>query len=98
MSSRVEKGDVLGWTLPIVCTMIAYKLKGVYDEDDTLNFSAMRQNVKSYPREENNLCYYSSMSLTYYMHTCDTVIAENTGGAKYRIYSRKTETATNITI
>ena len=58
--------------------MIDYKLKLMNDEDDTLNFSTMRQNYKAYPREENNLGDDSSRFLLDYRNLCDTIIDDIT--------------------
>ena len=98
--------------------MLAYKLKYIHNEDDTLYFYPKRQNINAYPREEDNCGDYFIVFLTYDLNVCDTIIAQNTYlrinkilestysilsslhicGSKYRIYSRKTETATNINI
>ena len=48
------------------------------DEYDTLNLYAMRQNGKSYPREENNLGSDSSMILLDDDNLCDTIISKST--------------------
>ena len=58
--------------------MIDYKLKLMNDEDDTLNFSTMRQNYKAYPREENNLGDDSSRFFLDYRNFCDTIIDDIT--------------------
>ena len=58
--------------------MIDYKLKLMNYEDDTLNFSTMRQNYKAYPREENNLGDDSSRFLLDYRNLCDTIIDDIT--------------------
>ena len=78
--------------------MIDYKLKVMHDKDDTLNFYTMRHNGKAYSKEENNLVFDYSMCIIDDRHMFYTIIAEKTGGAKYRINSSKTETVTNITI
>ena len=58
--------------------MVAYKSKLIRVEDDTLNFSPIRYNSDSYPREDNKCGGYYSVVFTYDGHLWDTFISENT--------------------
>ena len=72
------KNKVKEYNISIVYTMVAYKLKVINSEDDTLNFSPMRQNINDYPREDNNCGDESIIVLQYDGHLCDTIIVDNT--------------------
>ena len=44
------KTTVKGGNISIVYTMVSYKSNVMHVEDDTLNFSLMRQNINDYPK------------------------------------------------
>ena len=67
-----------GENIAIIYTMIDYKFKAVHDEDNTLSFYPMRQNIKAYPREENYFGDDSSMFTPDDEDMCDTIIYEKT--------------------
>ena len=72
------KINVKGVNIAIVVTMVAYKLKVMHNEYDTLNFWLIRQNSNSYPREENNCGDDSSIFILDYDHLFGTIIDGNT--------------------
>ena len=57
--------------------MLAYKLKAMHFEDDTLNLSPIRQNINAYPQEDNSCGDDSSLVIPGDWNFCDNVIAEN---------------------
>ena len=50
----------------------------MHDEDDTLNFYPLRQNINAYIREEKNFGDDSSVFLPNDGHLGDTAVPENT--------------------
>ena len=58
--------------------MVPYKLMVIHVEDDIINFSLIRQNSNSYPKEEKNCGDDSSVILLYDEHLCNTIIDRNT--------------------
>ena len=58
--------------------MVAYKLKVMHDEDDTLYLLPMRHIRNAYPREENNCGDDSVMFLIDERHMGGTIISKNT--------------------
>ena len=58
--------------MAIVYILLSYKSKVVHVEDDTLNFSLIRNNNNGYPRTDNNYGDYSS-HLFQMTDTCGTI-------------------------
>ena len=57
--------------------MLAYKLKAMHVEDDTLNVSPISQNRNAYPQEDNRCDDDSSLVIIGDRNFCDNVITEN---------------------